>query len=245
MTFSPTGHPAQHRLRGDQLSGREDLMRLFLVGPGRGQQDRAFGVAVGVGHLDLHKEPVKLRLGEGIGALLLDRVLRGEHMEGGGKRARLARHGDAAFLHRLQQRRLRARAGAVDLVGHQKLAEDRAIDEPERAAAVRGGFQHFGAENVGGHEIGGELHPVRGQPHDGAERLDQPGLAKAGQADQKTVPAAQKRRERQIDNPVLPDEAPRDRGPRAGQFLFQRLETCQKFCIVGHGKNSCQTYIIT
>jgi hypothetical protein len=32
----------------------------------------------------------------------------------------------AMLLHRLQQRRLRARAGAVDLVGHQQLAEHRA-----------------------------------------------------------------------------------------------------------------------
>jgi hypothetical protein len=159
-----------------------------------------------------------------------------EHVKGRGQRARLARHRHLAFLHRLQKGRLRARAGAVDLVGHQKLAEDRPFDELERAAAILGGFQHLGAENVRRHQVRGELDPLGGQPHHRSQRLHQPRLAEAGQADQQAVPAAQKRRERQIDDPLLADEAPRDRGARAGQFLLQRLEPGQQFGILGHGK---------
>lgn len=47
----------------------------------------------------------------------------------------LAGNGDVVLLHRLQQRRLGARRGAVDLVGHQELGEDGALDEAEGAAA--------------------------------------------------------------------------------------------------------------
>jgi hypothetical protein len=73
----------------------------------------------GIGNVDLHDEAVKLRFGQRIGAFLLDRVLRGQHMERLGRRAR-AGHGDVLFLHGLQQGRLRARAGAVDFVRHQQ-----------------------------------------------------------------------------------------------------------------------------
>jgi hypothetical protein len=44
-------------------------------------------------------------------------------------------NGDVLFLHGLQQRRLRARAGAVDFVGHQELREYRSGDEAERPLA--------------------------------------------------------------------------------------------------------------
>ena len=84
-------------------------------------------VEVGVGDVDLQQEAVELRFGQGIGALLLDRVLRGQHVERA--RQRVVRRRPTATrpsCHRLQQRRLGARAGAVDLVGHQQLAEHRA-----------------------------------------------------------------------------------------------------------------------
>ena len=54
-------------------------------------------------------------------------------------------NGDVLFLHGLEQRRLRARAGAVDFVRHQKLREDRAGDEAERALAGIAFVQHLGA----------------------------------------------------------------------------------------------------
>ena len=60
--------------------------------------------------------------------------------------------GDPLFLHRLQQRRLRARACSVDLVGHQQLAEHRAGHEAKRPAAF-GFIQHFAADNVGRHQV--------------------------------------------------------------------------------------------
>ena len=78
-------------------------------------------------------------------------------MEGPRQRPAGSGDRDLALLHRLQQRRLGARARAVDLVGHQKLGEDGPLDEAEVAAAVLVLLQHLGAEDVRGHEIGREL----------------------------------------------------------------------------------------
>ncbi|MEI9887364.1 MAG: hypothetical protein WDN08_12835 [Rhizomicrobium sp.] len=95
--------------------------RLLFLAEGGGDQHLALGLLVGIADVDLQQEAVELRLGQGIGALLLQRVLRRQHMERLGQVVALSRHRDVALLHRLQQRRLGARAGAVDLVGHQKL----------------------------------------------------------------------------------------------------------------------------
>ena len=55
------------------------------------------------------------------------------------------------LLHGLEQRGLGAGAGAVDFVSHQKLGEDRAFDEAERAAAGLGFLQHLRTHDIGGH----------------------------------------------------------------------------------------------
>jgi len=54
-----------------------------------------------------------VRLGQGIGALLLDRVLRRDHHELVAERMGLAVDGDRALVHRLQQRRLRLGRGRL------------------------------------------------------------------------------------------------------------------------------------
>ena len=68
------------------------------------------------------QEAVELRLGQRERALELDRVLRREHEERLGQRVRLAVDGDLPLLHRLEQRRLRLRRRAVDLVGEERSA---------------------------------------------------------------------------------------------------------------------------
>ena len=113
---------AHQALRRDQLVGGHRRLRLALVGAGGVEQDAALGVAVGIIDVDLHQEAVELRFGQRIGAFLLERVLRREHMEGLRQVVARAGDGDVLLLHRLQQRRLGARGGAVDLVGHQQVA---------------------------------------------------------------------------------------------------------------------------
>jgi hypothetical protein len=110
----------------------------------------------GVGIVDdeLEEEAVELRFGERIDALLLDRVLRREHGEARAHHMRLAVDRHAAFLHRLEQRGLRLRRGAVDLVGEQQLGEDRPLGEGE---ARRLEVEEVRPQYVAGHQVGGEL----------------------------------------------------------------------------------------
>ena len=50
-------------------------------------EDCALGLGAGEGELDVEEEAVELRLGQREGALVLDRVLGGDHHEGVGQRA--------------------------------------------------------------------------------------------------------------------------------------------------------------
>ena len=108
----------------------------------------------GVADEHLEHEPVELRLRQRVGALGLDRVLRGHDEERVGRGVGLAADGDLPLLHDLQQRALHLRGRAVDLVGEQQVGEDRAERDLELALAL---VVDAGADDVGGHEVGGEL----------------------------------------------------------------------------------------
>ena len=139
-----------------------------------------------------------------------------KHVEGLRQVVALAGDGDVALLHRLQQRRLGAGAGAVDLVGHQKLGEHRAGDEAERAAAVAALLQHLGADDVARHQIGGELDAVRLEAEDGAERHHELGLGEAGDADEQPVAAGEQRHQRPLHHRRLTEDDAADLGARLG-----------------------------
>ena len=70
------------------------------------------------------QEPVELALGQRVGALVLDRVLGGDHHERRVERVGRAVDRDLALLHRLEQRRLRLGRGPVDLVAEDDVGED-------------------------------------------------------------------------------------------------------------------------
>ena len=84
-------------------------------------------------HVQLHHEPIDLRLGQRICALLLDRVLRGQHEEWFGERVRGAADRDLALLHRLEQGGLHLGRCPIDLVGQHDVREDRSAPGAELA----------------------------------------------------------------------------------------------------------------
>ncbi len=139
---------------------------------------------VGVGNVDLHQEAIELRFRQRIGAFLFDRVLRRQHMERPRYVVTVAGDGDVQFLHRLQQRRLGARAGAVDLISHQQLSEDRTGQEAKAAAATGTFVEHLAADDVRRHQIGRELDALGVESEHDAHGLDQLGLGEARQSDQ-------------------------------------------------------------
>ena len=115
----------------------------------------------------------------------------------------VARHGDVVLLHRLQKRRLRARAGPVDLVGHQQLGEHRAGHETEGAGAIGADIHNLGTKDVRRHQVRSELDARGGETEHGAEGLDELGLGETRHADQEPVPAGEQRDEGAIDDRLL------------------------------------------
>ena len=168
-----------------QLPGPEDPLRLDHLSSGRllhgghPVQHLALFPPLGIGHDQLEHEPVHLRLGQGIGPLVLDRVLGGEHQEQLGQWICPAADRHLFLLHRFQQRALHLGGRAVDLVGQQEIGEDRALLHREVAGPL---VVDHRADQVGRQQVRGELNAVersrdgRGEgPH--RQRLRQAGNA--------------------------------------------------------------------
>ena len=170
---------------------------------GGDDQHLPLGVVRRIVDIDLQQEAVELGFGQGIGAFLLQRVLGREHVERLGQVIGVAGDRDLAFLHRLQQRRLGARAGAVDFVRHQQLAEHRALDEAEAAPAGLAFFEHFRADDVGRHQVGRALHALGIDARAPAQRVHQLGLGEAGDADQQDMAAGEDGDQRLFDRLLL------------------------------------------
>ena len=159
--------------------------------------------ALGQREDDLEEEAVELGLGQGVGALVLDGVLRRGDHEGGRQRVRLAVDADLALLHRLEQGRLRLGGRAVDLVGEQEVGEDR--PGPEGEVTVPG-VEDERAGEVAGHEVGGELHPLGPEVERRGEAAHEERLGDAGHALEEDVAPAQQGHEQPGDGGVLPDD---------------------------------------
>ena len=166
-------------------------------------------------HVQLEQEAVELRLGQLVGALVLDRVLGGGDDERVRQRPRLALDADLALLHCLQQRGLRLGWSAVDFVGQQQVGEHRAGAELEHGRA-RVVDQRPG--HVAGHQIGRELHPLEFQFQRCGHRAHQQRLGDAGHAFEQYVAAAQQRDHQPGDDGVLTDDGLGDLGPQRHQF---------------------------
>ena len=196
----------------------------------------ALGVAAGVVDVDFHEKAVELGLGKRIGAFELQGVLGGEHVEGLRQAAPGAGDGHGVFLHRLEECRLGARAGAVDLVGHQEAAEYGSGNEPEFAQTTFRFLQDLGAEEVGGHELRSALDALGIEAGHRADGLDQPGLAKAGHTDQQCVSTGEQCDEKLVDHSVLTKDDTADRRPHVGQPGPRAVDFAGKFpCLAGAG----------
>ena len=103
-----------------------------------------------------------------------------------------------------------------------KLAEHRAGHEAEAAAAFRF-VQHLAADDVGGHQVGSELHALGRQPEHDAQRLDQPALAQAGHADQQHVAAGEQRDQRLIHHLLLAEDHAADRRAHPADARAERF----------------------
>ena len=97
----PDRDAAHEALRGEQFVGRHRLPRYLLGEAGRRDQHPPLGIAIGIIDVDLQQKAVELRFRQRIGAFLLQRVLRREHMKRPRQRMVLPGDRHAPFLHRL------------------------------------------------------------------------------------------------------------------------------------------------
>ena len=177
-----------------------------------GVQHVQLGARRRVAHLDPGHEAVALRLGQGIGALHLDRVLGGHHHERRLEQVGRAVDADLALLHRLQHRGLGLRRGAVDLVADHDVGEDAARLELEVAGL---GVEDRDPGDVGGQQVGGELDPAYGAVDRAAESLGQHRLADPGHVLDQQVALGEQHDQGQVDRAplALDDALDRLRGP--------------------------------
>ena len=153
-------------------------------------------------------EAIQLRLGQRIGAFLLDGVLRRQNKERRGQREEPPGDGDAVFLHRFQQGGLRFGRRAVDFVGQDDVGEERPLDEDEGAAARLVGFlENIRSGDVRGHQVGRELDAVELQGHRPAPgQLTIGGFGQARHAHEQAVSARQNADEQLFEHVVLADD---------------------------------------
>ena len=167
---------------------------------GRGAVDNLDEIlCTGKLHAQFEEEPVQLRLRQRIGPLHFDRILSGQHKKRLRQRVGSPGRGHGMLLHRLQQRRLCLRRGAVDLVGQQDLREDRPTLELEVPAAAGILHHHVGADDVGRHQVGRELDARESQVERLGQGLHQQRLPQSRNAFQQHMPTGQQRNQHVID----------------------------------------------
>jgi hypothetical protein len=178
--------------------------------------------------VNLEKEPIELRFGERISALLLDGVSRRKDLERIGQRVGRRSDGDLALLHGLEQRSLRLRWRPVDLVGQNEVGENRPLQEPKspphaiRIALRLRLLKDIGSGDVGWQEVGGELNAAEGKIERLRQRGHQQCLREPRHTDEQRVATRRERHEHRLDDILLPHDS---LGDRAAQPLggFCRL----------------------
>ena len=212
------------RSRDRSHSGGGDVMR---IEPGVVASEHLLLLLHGrVAHDELEQESVELRFGQRIGALVLHRILRGHDDERIGEHVRPPVDRHLPLLHRLEQRRLRLRGSAVDLVGEEQVREERTLAESE--AAIRGGVDRL-AEHVARHEVRGELHSPELHIERRSHRLHKQCLRDAWDAFEEHVAADEQRGDQSGQRAVLSDDGLRDLGAHREHRRACRLSIARGF----------------
>jgi hypothetical protein len=139
-------------------------------------------------------------LGQRVRAFVLDRVLRRHHEERTRQLVGDAVDGDLVLLHAFEQRGLRLRRRAVDLVDEQEVREDRPGAELELVFLL---VEDVHARDVRRQQVRGELEPRERAVDRAGERLGQHRLPDPGEVLDDQVP---------LGDDAEDDEAQRLRG---------------------------------
>ena len=161
------GHVVRHvdlldqPLEGQDVLAREHRIEVRLVVRGRLHRHGQLIFSREIVDDDVEHEAVELGLGQGVGAFEFDGVLGSHDEERLFQLKEIAAGGHLIFLHRFEQRRLRLRRGAVDLVGEHHICKDRPLYELKGTLAGLVVFlDDFGAGDVARHQVRGKLNAV-------------------------------------------------------------------------------------
>ncbi len=200
-------HLLRCRLEVGHLLGREHGLDL-LQGRGAGAlQDLLLVVPIRVADPDLEQEAIQLGLGERMGPLILQGILRGQDHEGTRQTVRVVVQRDLVLVHRLEEARLGLGRGPVDLVREDDVAEERARleDELPGLPVVDGD-----AEDVGRQQVRCELDALEADPEGLGQSVRQRRLAHPGHVLDQEVPPGQQPDHRQPHHLGLAHEGPGD-----------------------------------
>ena len=222
LVLEARGAHEVHHVLGDRFGDRHHAHQLLKIenllrvgdrlhlrdARGGGQVDHFhFVVRAQVIEHGVEQEAVELRFGQRIGAFELDRVLRGQHEERRRQLVLMAAHGAGKLLHGFEQRRLRLGRRAVDFVGQQDVAEDRAGHEGP--AAMAGGgilLDDVGAGDVGRHQVRRELDALELQAERLRDGAHHQRLRGAGKTGDQAMAADEERGENLIEHLLLADD---------------------------------------
>ena len=132
---------------------------------------------------------------------MLVRVLRRDDEERVGELVRAALDRDGSLLHRLEQRRLRSRGGAVDLVGEKDVREDDAALEDRLAAP-----HLLDADDLVGSQVWRELDALELRAENVRHRAPEQRLCASRRPFDQHVAVGEGGDEEQVDGPVVSDD---------------------------------------
>src|SRR5262249_26843115 len=200
-------HLAYRPLRFEDRLAVEHCRDLRQLARCRRLSDGQLLLEAGVIDEDLEHEAVELGLGQRIGSLLLDRVLRAEHEERLLQGVVLAGGRDLVLLHGLEQGGLRLGGSAVDLVAEDDVTEDWSLDEAQPATArPLLFFEQLGAGDVGRHQIGRELDALEREREQVGNTGDHQCLGESGDTLKDAVALAEQGDQHLLEDLVLADD---------------------------------------
>ena len=200
-------HPPHHALEIGDVIQLHDRPRRARARARPAFHDLQFFLLRGVVHKDHEHEPVELRLGQRISALLLDGVLRREDEKGLGQFVAHAAHRHAPLLHRLEHRGLRFRRRAVDLVRQNHVRKNRPVEELELPlAGLRILIDDLRARDVARHQVGRELDALERQIDRLRQRGDEQRFRQPRHAHEQCVAPRENRDQHFVDHLVLSDD---------------------------------------
>ena len=176
---------------------------IFAAGLEIHADDVALLLFLGIGDARLEHETVHLRLGERIGTLLLEGVLRSQHEERLRQRIGLVADGHLPLLHGLQQGALHLGGRTVDLVGQDEVGENGALLHVELLLLLRVDER---TDDVGRQQVRRELYAAETGIDRLGEGRDGQRLGQTGHALQQDVAVGKQSDEQRVDQVFLADD---------------------------------------